>query len=410
MITEKFLSLGASDGYVRLAEQPLVRQDGDTFFVMASVAAHLDLFAPGRHQRPARYLTVQPVFSATRFEDVGKYPMATPFEVMLTIFRFLDKSPEPALSFMERFSVEIGLKAQDIIYLAPREMGIRDAVIELGVSPDRVISWDRSLPLKLGPDRPEGYYLKMFVTYRNGLIPIATLGFLELDGHVAVDSALFLERLDFMIRGLRHWYEGPYFLPLVKAVRDSGELAHLAHTEQYAWANLLRATAALIADGVLPTGKGPGHVVRKMCRQLAGMIAGIQLSSETLRALSVATLACLRELSDSVELVPDTLAEVLARLINGASRQIARELAGFKDRLLQGPIPVAEVEVWKSERGLQIEWMEAVAAQARLPFPTITPEEKRFWMRNECYSFDESKVIDDPVAFLLAAESKRMRK
>ncbi|QNU24245.1 hypothetical protein [Geobacillus zalihae] len=85
-------------------------------------------------------------------------------------------------------------------------------------------------------------------------------------------------------------------------------------------------------------------------------------------------------------------------------------LKRFKRALSNNEIKSSkDLKQWNEERGLTYEWMRKASEDEGvydLPFPEI---EKRFWLRNECYSFDTNQKITDPVQFLKNAESKRMK-
>lgn len=411
-VRDIFHKVGLEHGYELLPEVPMVRESADSFFVMASVAAHMDLFQPGASSEPAKYRTVQRVFSSSRFEDVGRYPLATSFEVMLSVFRFQDTTSTPALEFTHDFLARsIGASTSDLIYLAPNAMGLREAVLQKGALEEHVVSWDEGIPLKLGKDRGKGDYIKIFLPYRHGLMPVATLGFMELDGGIALDSAFFLERLTVVQEGVRTWYEGSHFAPLVATVDSVDILKSLPMEEKYLWSNHLRALLALMRDGAVPSAKGPGHTLRKMARQLAGTIAPLQLSADDADRLVAAGEECLAAAGYERVTREDAAshAEILGQLINRSSTQIGKELLAFERRIVQDPlVDPAELETWRSERGLQFEWMKRVAERSdvRLDLPD---QETRFWLRNECYTFDESQPIEDPVGFLAASEERRMK-
>ena len=99
MIDEIFRTLAEKEKYKYLQEQKLVRsEDKDTFFVGASIMAHMDIFETS-DTNTQKYYTVQRVFSATRLDDVGYYPLLTAFEVMILIFRVNDYSVNPKIFF-----------------------------------------------------------------------------------------------------------------------------------------------------------------------------------------------------------------------------------------------------------------------------------------------------------------------
>jgi hypothetical protein len=297
------------------------------------------------------------------------------------------------------------VSASAFIYLAPFELGLRDAVLRLGAEPDRVISWERTIPLRLGQGRTEGEYVKVFMPYGHGLVPIATIGFIESGGCLAVDSALFTERLDFVARRLPHWYEGPFFKPLVSAVGQS-RLSHRRVDEQLLWASHLRSLAALYMDGARAASKGAGHVMRRMMRQLAEVVADDVPGTDEVGQLAAAADECLGALGYST-FQPQPFAAFLDDHVRAAGRQITRERQRFVEAL-GTTLSAEDVKRWHEERGLSIEWIAAEAKMRSVPAELPTASE-RFWLRNACYPFPGAGEIYDPIAFLKEAEERRMK-
>ncbi|MED3667775.1 hypothetical protein P4499_10665 [Geobacillus kaustophilus] len=414
MIRDLFIKMGVSNNYKLIPESPIIRNNADTFFIGSAIMANMDLFEAEKekkHEIPQKYITAQRVFSANRLEDVGKYPLATPFEVMLSIFRFGDKSVEPSIDFILNFlNLALGIDPSQLIYLAPYELEIRNTVLSKKVPERNVISWENNIPLRLGKNKPQGYYLKIFLPYKHGIIPISTIGFIEGINGISTDSALFLERLSFVKDNLIHWYESEFFIDLTKEVK--AQFPKFNYNEVYLWANHLRTLMALYYDGVRPEGKGPGHTMRKIIRTLSGTLSGDKVCDDKALKLISAGIKSLKNLGYDITETVDVneLTEQIFRQINNGSSQIAREIKRFKRALSNNEIKSSkDLKQWNEERGLTYEWMRKASEDEGvydLPFPEI---EKRFWLRNECYSFDTNQKITDPVQFLKNAESKRMK-
>lgn len=415
MIREIFLTMGREKGYEVLPEASLLRENQDTYFVGSAVMANMHLFEPGYHVFPARYVTAQRIFSSKRLQEIGKYPLATSFEVMLSFFRFGDTDGREALSFtLEFLEKALHIKADRLVFLAPHEMNLRSDVLRLGIPADRVISWDQSLQTNLGEDRPVGYYVKVFYPYRHGIIPVASIGFMKMNDKLAVDSAFFLERLSFVRENLPSFYSSRFFYPLTYVVRSSSEFSGLSHTDKFLWANHFRSIVALLLDGAELGSKGAGHAMKKMLRQLAGTIQGKELSRELVLQLVQSAHQCLHELGYGLSHLEGTnrlaeVADLISTQLNRASKQISQECKAFRKVLQKNrSMDKTELEKWHSERGLQYEWMEAVARQIGVILP-LPPKVRKHKFRNASFSFNESERIKDPILFIKESEGLRTK-
>ena len=85
----------------------------------------------------------------------------------------------------------------------------------------------------------------------------------------SVDTGMGLERLAAVLSGVDSNYDTDLFIPLIRAVHErSGAVdAGTVGTAARVIADHARATAFLIADGVLPANEGRGYVLRKIIRR-----------------------------------------------------------------------------------------------------------------------------------------------
>jgi alanyl-tRNA synthetase len=410
LIRQLFLRMGKEKNYIVLPEVSLVRENQDTYYIGSAVMAHMHLFEK-QHLTKESYVATQRIFSSKRLQEIGKYPLTTTFEVMLSMFRFGDTDGREALRFAIDFVCEaINGDPSKLIFLAPYELGLRKDVLSLGISSNRVISWDQSLETSLGDGRPTGYYVKMFYPYRHGIIPIGSIGFIESNGKLSVDSAFFMERLSFVREGLPTFYQDRYFAPLMNMVNNHEFFADLSFYEKNLWINHMRSIVALLVDGATFNAKGAGHALKKMVRQLAVTIVGKKLPDELGQKLILAANQCLFHMGYLNVIEYKKLSEIVVAQINLASNQISKEKKAFIKALRSNKnnMSIEELQKWNSERGLRFEWLDKFALQEGVSLP-CSQEIKRHQFRNECYSFSETDRIKDPIQYIKDSENQKMK-
>lgn len=411
MIDEIFRTLAEKEKYKYLQEQKLVRsEDKDTFFVGASIMAHMDIFETS-DTNTQKYYTVQRVFSATRLDDVGYYPLSTAFEVMMSIFRVNDSSVKPSILFILDFlKKSINVDTNEIIFLAPSELDIRNTLIDIGIDEKNIITWSRNIVLDLGSDKNQGLYLKMFIRYKNGIIPCATLGYIDNNGKINVDSALFLERLDFVKEGLDSWYEGKYFKLILAEIEKVRCLSKLKINEKYMWASYLRTLLALYEDGLKSSSKGKGNVLNKLLRLLASTIVNEQVTFEEFRSVIEASSKSLNLLGYRIDNCNDAASE-LYTLLTKFKTQLDSVTNKFNKWFESTPIDEIkeeDLENWRSEKGVPKKYIENLLKE-KGSLIYSNHKEKKFWFRNECYKFDKKYTILNPIDFIRNSEMKRLR-
>lgn len=412
MIKKIFKELAEENNYSFLEEKPLIREDKEeTFFIGSAIMANMEIFNVSDDQL-RKYYTIQRIFSATRLEDIGHYPLATPFEISLSIFRVNDSSVEPSIEFVFDFlKKSLNINSNEMIYLAPHELNIRKTLINMGIDQENIISWDNNIPLNLGKNEKKGVYLKMFIKYKHGIAPLATLGYVEENGLIKVDSALFLERLDFVKEGLLNWYEGIYFRSIINEIEKTPSLAELEAYERYAWANHLRSLVILYFDGLRPSGKGKGHIISKITRYLASTIVEHDFNKEEFYKLVLTTIESLNLIGYESNMEPDLITNELYNLIQNAKKQIKSVLDDFVvwiSNYKETELNQDDIFRWRSEKGLSLENIKKISKKYNKEIKEIE-QEKKFWFRNECYSFNEKNIISNPVEFIRNSETKRMR-
>lgn len=89
----------------------------------------------------------------------------------------------------------------------------------------------------------------------------------------SVDTGMGFERITSILQGVRSVYETDLFVPMLRRIREISPQAEEAFTENRVAAHIIadhsRASAFLIADGVLPGNVGRSYVLRRLIRRAA---------------------------------------------------------------------------------------------------------------------------------------------
>ena len=253
---EEFINYFNKLGYQLLAEKNLAESQVGNVLVSASIMANKELL----ESKSVKKVCYQKIFSSNRLDDIGKYPLATPYETMLSIFNSCENSVEEAINSIINFLIShVNIKKEDLFFLCPNNRRVSDCLDDLDININNRLCWKEDIPLRLGKSE-SGQYLKIFIPYNGGVIPIATLGFLQNNDSVFVDSALFLERLSFVASRKKDWFNDIYYdfiYKLVSKVLRNQELETCRRV-----CILLKSTAILYVDGILLTNSGQGYITK----------------------------------------------------------------------------------------------------------------------------------------------------
>jgi hypothetical protein len=401
-VRRRFRTWFTQAGYAPLPECPLIR-DGETYFIMSSVAAHLDLFLdPGR--RPGRaYVTTQRTFSCDKMASTGEAPLATPFEVSGSFFRFGDPTPDEAFAVtLAALQEWLGIRPRDLYVRTGPHLGLDQAFRRQGGRRERLILWPRLPPLTLGPGRPTGAYCFFYAPYRHGAVPVATLGFVPLADGLAVDSAFGLERLAWLQEGTPGPLDATPYAALAAAVRRAAVVAEGSEADTYRWVYLLLALVALWGDGGRPGGRYSGHYVTRLIRELGYRLRGRALTGEPWQACLAAARSSLLAL-DAAPMASDEDLGPILPLVNRASARIQRALTRLRAAVQSAHWDAAAVARYEAEVGIRREWsrevLEGLGEAPVLPPPTARPS-----LKSLLYPFGSHPV---DIAAVLATGASR---
>ncbi len=302
-IRTAFLDYFAKNGHEIVASSPLVpRNDPTLLFTNAGMVQFKNVFT-GLEKRPySRATTAQKCVRAggkhNDLENVGYTARHHTFFEMLGNFSFGDYFKDRAIELAwnlitrefelsrDRLWVTVYADDQEAAALWAKIAGLpRDRIIPIATSdnfwamgdlgpcgPCSEIFWDHGPAIPGGPpgsaeaegDRFVEIWNLVFMQYEQ-LAP----GERAALPRPSIDTGMGLERIAAVLQGKHDNYDIDLFRALIEASADaSGVPADGAHAVSHrVIADHLRASAFLIADGVLPSKEGRGYVLRRIMRR-----------------------------------------------------------------------------------------------------------------------------------------------
>jgi alanyl-tRNA synthetase len=306
-IRETFLSFFERNGHTRVPSSSLVVADDPTLlFANSGMVQFKDLFL-GLEKRPySRAVTSQKCLRVSGkhndLDEVGPSPRHHTFFEMLGNFSFGDYFKADAIRWSwELLTKEFELPVERLwftVFEGDDEVPADDEAARLweqvGADPDRILRFGRKDNLwVMGDTGPCGPNSEITVYLGDDLSKMSAAGvnsddpdyvevwnnvFMQYDratmrklGAQSVDTGMGLERMAMVLQGVKSTYETDLMVAIITSVMaalGSDEAHYRAHFANYrAVADHARATAFLIADGVLPGNAGRSYVLRRILRR-----------------------------------------------------------------------------------------------------------------------------------------------
>ena len=294
-----FLDFFAARDHLVVKSSPLVPHDDPTLlFVNAGMNQFKDYFLGRETPAKPRAVSVQKCVRAggkhNDLENVGLTAGHHTFFEMLGNFSFGDYFKEEAVALAWEFltrDLELDPERLSASVFAGDETTPPDdearEIWKTYLPEDRIASLPASENFwSMGDTGPCGPCSEIHYDQGPGYrgddryLEIWNLVFMQFDRNDAgaltplpapsVDTGMGLERLAAVLSGVDSNYDTEFFAPLVRAVeeRASGEVdPGTVRTAARVISDHARATAFLIADGVLPANDGRGYVLRKIIRR-----------------------------------------------------------------------------------------------------------------------------------------------
>ena len=375
-IRRRFLEYFNQRGHEVVASSPLVPANDPTLlFTNAGMVQFKEVFLGLEQRACARAVTAQRCVRAggkhNDLENVGYTARHHTFFEMLGNFSFGDYFKDQAIHYAWEFLTgELAIPEEKLWVTVFHDDADAEAIWleQVGVNKDRFSRCgEKDNFWSMGDTGPCGPCSEIFYDYGAAVpggppgsaqqdgdryVEIWNLVFMEFNRDAqgklhplpkpSVDTGMGLERTAALLQGVRNNYETDLFRPLTDAVQSlaGDSAADLVSTRVIA--DHIRSCAFLVADGVIPSNEGRGHVLRRIIRRALRHGSKLGLNEPFFHKLvepldSIMGAAC-PELSRAREFVTNTLKQEEERFAETLEQGL-EHLEAAVGALASGTIP-----------------------------------------------------------------------
>ena len=311
-LREKFLKFFESKDHLSRKSYSLVPESDKSLLLIVAGMAPLKKYFTGEEEPPRRRMaTCQKCIRTNDIEHVGFTARHGTFFEMLGNFSFGDYFKEEALEWAWEFLTKVLEIPADLLWPSVYEhddeaydiwknkIGVReDHIVRLGKAdnfwehgsgpcgPCSEIYFDRGEKYGCGsPDCRPGCDCDRYMEIWNNVFSQFNNdgqgNYTEL-ANKNIDTGMGLERLACVMQGVDNMFEVDTIANIIKAISEKAGIAYKTNEKADVSLRIIadhsRASAFLIADGVMPSNEGRGYVLRRLMRRALrhGRILGIK--------------------------------------------------------------------------------------------------------------------------------------
>ena len=311
-LREKFLKFFESKGHLSRGSYPLVPESDKSLLLIVAGMAPLKKYFTGEAEPPRRRMaTCQKCIRTNDIEHVGYTARHGTFFEMLGNFSFGDYFKEEALTWAWEFLTETLAIPADLLWPSVYEqddeaysiwrdkIGVKEEhIVRLGKAdnfwehgsgpcgPCSEIYFDRGEKYGCGsPDCRPGCDCDRYMEIWNNVFSQfnndGAGNYTEL-ANKNIDTGMGLERLACVMQGVDNMFEVDTIQNIIKAISEKAGVSYKVNAKADVSLRIIadhaRASAFLIADGVMPSNEGRGYVLRRLMRRACrhGRILGIK--------------------------------------------------------------------------------------------------------------------------------------
>ncbi len=308
-----FLKFFEGKGHTLRPSSSLIPDDPSLLFTVAGMVPFKPMFLGEVKLEYTRAASVQKCIRTKDIENVGRTYRHHTFFEMLGNFSFGDYFKEDAIAWAWEYLTHKNWLALDAAKLHISVFRDDSEAIEiwkkLGVAPERIIRLGEDSNFWImGPTGPCGPCSEIYYDFGREADPGVKEGDLEnggnryieiwnnvftqfdrqADGKLLplksknIDTGMGLERLAAVKQGVISNFDTDLFQPIIRAAAEVAKTSYgQDKTKDFSLrviAEHLRASAFLVADGVLPSNEGRGYVLRRIFRRAArhGRLLGLE--------------------------------------------------------------------------------------------------------------------------------------
>ncbi|OGZ60860.1 MAG: hypothetical protein A2919_02315 [Candidatus Spechtbacteria bacterium RIFCSPLOWO2_01_FULL_43_12] len=276
-IREKFINFFKERGHAVVPSSSLIPDDPSVLLTTAGMQQFKPYFMGKadsvRDFGSKNTVSIQKSFRTSDIDEIGDESHLTFFE-MLGNFSFGGYFKEEAIKYAHELLKEYGLKIQYVTIfegddIVPKDERSREIWKEMGVKDIRELPKSDNFWGPTGNEGPCGPTTEIFVND----VEIWNLVFNEYycksDGSLekletpGVDTGMGLERLAVVLQGKKHIFETDLFSPIMDLLPRG-----MDERVKRIIADHLRSVSFLVTDGVRPSNKEAGYILRRLMRRV----------------------------------------------------------------------------------------------------------------------------------------------
>jgi alanyl-tRNA synthetase len=299
-IRTKFIEYFKSKGHLPRPSSSLLPTDPSVLFTTAGMQQFKPYYTNPENVPAQNVISIQKCLRTSDIDEVGDESHLTFFE-MLGNFSFGGYWKKEAIQYAHEFiTKEMGLKINYVSIFGGEGSVPADEESEKiwqAIDPALEIKRFGRSDNFWGPTGNEGPCGPTSEIYVNG-IEIWNLVFNEyyqsVDGGLeplkikGIDTGMGLERLAMMVQEKPNIFETDLFKPLVEKIREL--ISGVSNKSERVISDHLRASLFLLADGVVPSNKDQGYILRRLIRRAITHANILDINFDSKDIKSVATI------------------------------------------------------------------------------------------------------------------------
>ncbi|MBU1957555.1 alanine--tRNA ligase [bacterium] len=344
-IREKFLKFFEKNGHTIVPSSSLIPTDPSVLLTTAGMQQFKDYFLGKLSPYGNRVTSCQKSFRTSDIEEVGDERHLTFFE-MIGNFSFGDYFKEETIKLARDFIFnELNLDLEECYFTVfegddevPFDLESFDVLKKLGVPEEKIKKMPRGENF-WGPTGAEGpcgptveiycrdleiwnlVFNEYFMDKDNKLTPLKQRG---------VDTGAGLERVALIMQRKESVFETDLFEPIMSQIVVGSEV------QKRIIADHIKSSVFLISDGVLPSNKERGYILRRLIRRMVGIEKYLEIPTKFILSLVPSVLSIYKDVYP--ELKEEIIVSVFEEEIEKFEQTLEKGLKQFEKIIEKGDI------------------------------------------------------------------------
>ncbi|WP_436889226.1 hypothetical protein [Mammaliicoccus sciuri] len=339
----------------------------------------------------ANYYTNQWCFKNVEFYKMEVNPLVTSNQRLSGFYSNIYKPYGEIINLVKDYLVLLGIEIESVYVQYPEFIEKLGKTFEENGFINAIPSNSEELKCNI-PIPFNSYYMKFLLNYNNGLVPIINIVLIDnKNGKSMIDSAIFLERIFFVINKLNDSYESSLYKNSRKVFTNSF-FKFDSKEELNICLSLSRAVSLLFHENIVPSSKGSGYTLKKLMKVLFEYIDNDNLNYKNIRDILYSSYLDLHIskkpfLIEWVEYMYEFYKN-FKKIKSENSKKISKLLSNYN-----GEIEYNEFLKLKGTYGIEFKQMQSICEEFNCHME-LNPKEVEYKSRILPYSYNRTKKFN----------------